>query len=186
MFIAKKYKETNIVEYVLYMWHIEELIRSFNLDMRNIEANVISAFKLEEDALNQVRSWYTELIKQMEDEGIRERGHLSDLRELMTELVYLHQSLMTVYQDKAYQSLVAEAQPNIEAVKEKTFNKNRTEIEFAMEALFGVLVLKLKKKQVSEATQEAVKSISRMMAHLAKQYHAMKAGNLNLPKVMEN
>ena len=33
MFIALKYRETNIVEYVLYVWHIEELIRSFNFDI---------------------------------------------------------------------------------------------------------------------------------------------------------
>lgn len=186
MFIARKYKETNIVEYVLYMWHIEELIRSMNFDMATIEEKVLSAFQLNNEALAEVRAWYAGLIREMREQGIVEKGHLEELNEIMMELTYLHQSLLTVYQDKAYQQLVKEAHPNIEELKRKAFTKNRFEIETAMNGLFGVLVLKLKQRQVSEATQEAVKTISKMMAHLAKQYHKMKMGTLSLPKVMGN
>ena len=47
MYIARKYKESNIVEYVLYMWHIEELMRSFNLDIDAIEKGVIAGFDMD-------------------------------------------------------------------------------------------------------------------------------------------
>lgn len=186
MFIAQKYKESNIVEYVLYMWHIEELIRSLNFDMELIDAQVISAFGLNEASKEQVRNWYRQLIKEMKQQGIQDKGHMAELNELMVELTYLHQSLLTLYQDKQYQHLVASAQSNIEALKKKSLGKPSNEIETAMNGLFGVLVLKLKKKEVSEATQSAMKTISSMMAHLAKQYHNMKAGKLSLPKVMGN
>ena len=89
-------------------------------------------------------------------------------------------------QDKEYQELVKQAQPNIEELKKKAMKQSRFEIETAMNGLFGVLVLKLNKKQISEATQDAVKTISKMMAHLAKQYHRMKEDTLSLPKVMGN
>lgn len=186
MYIAKKYKSSNIIEYVLYMWHIEELIRSFNFEIEEIEKNVIDAFGLQGEAREEMVNWYKGLISQMSQEGIRDRGHLSELNEIMTEIQYLHQSLLTVYQDKEYQKLVADAGPSIEALKSKSDGRPRTDIETAMNGLFGVLVLKLKKRQVSESTQEAIKSISVMMAALAKLYQRMKEGTLSFPKVMEN
>lgn len=186
MFIAKKYKESNIVEYVLYMWHIEELMRSLNLDKEAIEEKLVSTSQLNQEGKNQLREWYQSLIQDMKKQGIQEKGHLVELNEIMVELTYLHQSLLTLYQDTQYQTLVAAAQPNIETLKQKGMGGHRSEIETAMNGLFGVLVLKLKKRNISEATQSAVKTISAMMAHLAKQYNNMKAGNLSLPKVMGN
>ncbi|MBT3648819.1 MAG: DUF4924 family protein [Flavobacteriales bacterium] len=186
MYIARKYRKSNIVEYVLYMWHIEELIRSMNLDMKLIEDGIIRSFPMNGKAKGELRTWYETLVKTMQGERIKQKGHLSELTELVTELTFLHQSLLTVYQDKAYQKLVAEAQPNLDALKLKTQGEARSEVEAALNGLFGVLVLKLKKREVSEATQDAVQSISKMMAHLAKQYNAMKEGSLALPRVMEN
>ncbi len=186
MFIALKYRETNIVEYVLYVWHIEELIRSFNFDIEEIEVNVMQKFNLNEAAHDEMKRWYQGLIQQMTEQDIREKGHLSELNELMTEIQYLHHSLMTVYQDKEYQTLAAQAAPSIETLKSKGDGRHRTDIEVAMNGLFGVLVLKLRKRQVSEETQEAIKSISTMMATLANHYKSMKNGTLSFPKVMEN
>jgi hypothetical protein len=186
MFIAQKYRESNIVEYVLYMWHIEELIRSLNFDMALIEQQVVHAFNLNEEAKQQVRDWYIGLIHQMKQQGIQEKGHLAELNELVVELTYLHQSLLTLYQDKKYQQLVGTAQANLEELKKKSMGQQQNDIETAMNGLFGVLILKLKQREVSEATQEAMKTVSAMMAHLAKQYHNMKEGKLNLPKVMGN
>jgi len=186
MYIAKKYKETNIAEYVLYMWHIEELIRSMNLDIETIDRNVIDAFEVNDESKQEIRRWYEVLISEMRSQGIIEQGHFSELNEYLMELTYLHQSLLTVYQDKEYQVLVKQAQPNIEELKKKAMKQSRFEIETAMNGLFGVLVLKLNKRQISESTQDAIKTISKMMAHLAKQYHRMKEGTLSLPKVMGN
>ena len=186
MYIAKKYKETNIAEYVLYMWHIEELIRSMNLDIETIDRNVIDAFEVNDESKQEIRRWYEVLISEMRSQGIIEQGHFSELNEYLMELTYLHQSLLTVYQDKEYQVLVKQAQPNIEELKKKAMKQSRFEIETAMNGLFGVLVLKLNKRQISEATQDAIKTISKMMAHLAKQYQRMKEGTLSLPKVMGN
>jgi hypothetical protein len=186
MFIALKYKETNIVEYVLYMWHVEELLRSFNFELEEIKAHVIESFNLSDDAKVQLTRWYEGLIQDMSDQRIRDRGHLEELNEIISEIQYLHHSLLTVYQDKQYQQLVADAMPSIEALKSKSDGRNRTDIEVALNGLFGVLVLKLKNKQVSESTQDAVKAISLMMACLARHYKSMKEGTLSFPRVMEN
>jgi phosphoenolpyruvate carboxylase len=186
MYIARKYKQSNVVEYVLYMWHIEELMRSFNLDLDAIAAGVIDGFNLNQEARTEMLGWYASLIQQMRRQGITESGHLEELNEIMMELIYLHQSLLTVYQDREYQELLATAHPNLDELKKKSMGKARNEVETAMNGLFGVLVLKLNKRQLSDATQDAIKSISQLMAHLAKQYHRMKEGSLSLPKVMGN
>lgn len=186
MFIARKYRQNNVVEYVLYMWHIEELIRSLNFDLSEIEANVIAPFGLNETAGAKLRNWYADLIDRMTEERLRETGHLEELREMMAELHYLHHSLLTLYQDSHYIELAHKAMPAIEDLRARSNSKFVTDIDLAMNGLFGVLVLKLKKRQVSPATQEAVSQISQMMGHLAVQFKKMKAGELTLPKILEN
>lgn len=186
MFIALKYKESNIIEYVLYMWHIEELIRSFNFDIIEIKEHVIKPFNLDDEGEKRLKHWYEKLIERMIDERLKEHGHLEELNEIMAEVHYLHHSLMTLYQDKEYQALVADAIQSIDELRKKSNGRTKSDVELAMNGLFGVLVLKLKKRQVSEETQSAVKQISKMMAHLARQYNKMKLGQLSLPKVMEN
>ena len=42
MIIAQKKRKENIVEYMLYMWQVENLIRANNLDMDKIEQTIIS------------------------------------------------------------------------------------------------------------------------------------------------
>lgn len=174
------------MEYVLYMWHIEELVRSMNMDIHEIEHGVIVGFNLNNQQNAEMIDWYKNLIAEMKSQRIQEKGHLEELNELMTELVYLHTSLLTVYRDTEYQTLLSGAQDDIEAIKSKSGGKRASDVELCMNALFGVLVLKLKGKKVSEATQEAVKSISKLMAHLAKQYNRMKEGTLSLPQEMNN
>lgn len=186
MYISRKLKRTNIVEYVLYMWHIEELIRSLNHDINEIEHAVIVSFNLDNKKNAEMIQWYVDLIEKMKEERIKEKGHFEELNEIMAELSYLHSSLLTVYRDTEYQTLLAGAQDDLEALQAKSGSKKSSDIELAMNALFGVLVLKLKGKKVSEATQVAVKSISKMMGHLARQYNKMKEGTLELPSEMSN
>lgn len=181
MYISRKLKQTNIVEYVLYMWHIEELIRSLNFDLNEIEHKVVVDFNLDNKRNKEMMAWYQGLIDLMGEQRIKEKGHMEELNEIMTELTFLHTSLLTVYKDKDYEQLVAAAQDDIEALRAKSGNSKKHDIELAMNAMFGVLVLKLKRKKVSEATQQAVLSMTKMMGHLGKQYHRMKAGTLEAP-----
>ena len=44
------------------------------------------------------------------------------------------------------------------------------EVETCLNALYGILMLKLQKKQISEETMAAIKQISTFMAHLSNYY----------------
>ena len=40
MIIAKKKKNENIAEYILYMWQIEDLIRAYNLNIKGLDKGI--------------------------------------------------------------------------------------------------------------------------------------------------
>ncbi|MDD7726011.1 MAG: DUF4924 family protein, partial [Bacteroidales bacterium] len=44
MLIAQKKRKENIVEYILYMWNVEDLIRANGLDMSQIDKNIIDKY----------------------------------------------------------------------------------------------------------------------------------------------
>ena len=54
------------------------------------------------------------------------------------------------------------------------------ELETCFDALYGVLMLKLQKKEISEGTAKAMKSISDLLAMLADYYIKDKEGDLDL------
>ena len=48
MFVSSQLKEKNIAEYLIYMWHIEDLIRANGCDMETIKSNIIYPSPLKE------------------------------------------------------------------------------------------------------------------------------------------
>ena len=76
MIIAKQKRKENIAEYLLYMWQIEDLIRVCGFDMDKIDKAIISNYSLDEKTKAEVRDWYENLVKMMELEHVKEKGHL--------------------------------------------------------------------------------------------------------------
>ena len=64
MLISQQKRKENIAEYLLYMWQIEDLIRSFDCNIDAIEQKVISQFPAEQQA--DERQWFEGLITMME------------------------------------------------------------------------------------------------------------------------
>jgi len=186
MIIANKYLKENIVEYILYMWNIENLIRSCNFDTEVIEQGIIAQFSEEESVKDAMRKWYKNLALDMKDQRIQKEGHLNDLKEIMNELVYLHNSLLTVYQDDTYKQLYSEAAPNIQLLQKKAGHHKAEAIETSLNGVYGILLLRLQKKDINPETQEATDSISKMLAYLAKKYKDIKSGELTFPQSMSN
>jgi len=94
MIIARAREKDNIAEYILYMWQIEDLIRAANFDLEYINQTVISKFDLPEKVLSEMRKWYKDLINNMLSEGLKTKGHLSFLVNLMERLGHIHLELI--------------------------------------------------------------------------------------------
>jgi hypothetical protein len=187
MLIASLKKETNIVEYVLYMYQIEDIIRSFQFNLDLIDQHIIQKFDQDEEGKGKIRAWYIALIRSMKTEGIEKMGHLGELKETINGLNVLHQTLLTTIQDKKYQEMYeAVKSPMQELVKRSGAKGASNEIEIALNGLYGLLVLRLKKKEIGSQTQEEMAKISTLLAHLNHQFFQMKMGKLSLTEEKQN
>ena len=179
MLIAKRTKESNIAEHVLYMFQIEDIIRSNNLELETIYNTILKPQIEDEKLLGEYKNWYAGLIKSMKLEGIAKKGHLSDINEILMELLLLHNTLLNIIKNPKYLEVFEKALPSLKDFQLKSNGNDLNIIETGFNALYSKIILKLKKQPISEATEEAFKSISVLFAHLAAFYIKMKKGELN-------
>ena len=187
MFIASNKKKENIAEYVLYMWQIEDIIRSMDFDMEKIEKNVISQFQLDDEKRKSLREWYESLIDMMLKTGKREKGHLQMIDNTVEEVNSLHKALLMAQKYPDYTSTFYKVLPLIAELRTKegyeASDVNTLEscdVNVALSFMYGVLMLRLKGQNITEETEKAEKDISRMLALLSKYYNEYKKEELDL------
>ena len=170
MLIAQEKRKTNIAEYILYMWQVEDLIRAhkFNIDL--IEQNLISQYSQPAKIKNDVRDWYANLMLMMYQEGIQEKGHLSILKTLINEMTDLHIRLLNHEEEYDYHEIHRKATINMEEFRRKSGDHTTGDIETSLNALYGLLLLRLKKQSVSRETEMAMASFSRLLALLSHKF----------------
>jgi hypothetical protein len=179
MLIAQQKLQENIAEYIIYMYQIEDIIRSFNLDINLIMNEFINP-QIQDDLTRlKYKKWYEDLIRQMKSQKISESGHLFLIQEIIIELSFLHNTLLNLPNSKKYKELFEKSIDHIEAFKEKSNLKNKNHIEIAFHALYMKLLLKLKKTEISIESEESFNAIRDFLAFLSKAYHEMKNGNFH-------
>lgn len=171
MFIASQNKRENIAEYILYMWQIEDIIRAYKLDIDLICANIIDRYpSLSEAQRKDLTEWYESLIDMMRREGVAEKGHLQINRNTIAALDDLHSQLMKHPKFAAYNAQFYGTLPYIVEIRAKSGDNKAGEIESCFNALYGVLMLRLQGKEISDETTVAIKQISRFLAILSDCY----------------
>ena len=105
MFIAQELRKKNIAEYLLYMWQVEDTIRAFGCSLGRIRREYIDRFDYTEEQKEEETDWYGNLIRMMNEEGCREKGHiqinkvvLQQLEELHVQFLYIHFGLLETIQ----------------------------------------------------------------------------------------
>lgn len=180
MLIAKKLKEENIAEYLLYMWQIEDIIRANKLDIDIIDKQIISGFDQPQDVKNEIREWYESLIDMMRREDVVEKGHLIINKNVISELTELHNRLLKSAQETEYTEAYYKTLPFIVELRSKTQDKNTPELETCLAALYGFLLMRLQKKDISGETQSALSQISSFLRLLSLKYKEYKTGKLDI------
>lgn len=186
MYIAIQKKKDNIVEYLLYMWQIEDLIRSCNFDMDILEKKVIDPMAKTDMEFGEIYNWYSKIVDIMKKEGLKETGHMSDLNFVLAELNFLHKSLLNVFQDKKYIKLYTASSDHIRDLGKRTDESVGSEVEACLGAMYGWLMLRLQKKTISKQTHQSIQHISKLMNYLADSYKKLKTGKLKLPEIHKN
>lgn len=179
MLIARKLKQENIAEYLLYMWQIEDLIRAFDFDMDAINEKIIIPYQLPEKDQKELYDWYESLIDMMKRENIQKSGHLQLNKNVLIELNEFHQKLLRSNKDAAYSAKFYHILPFIMQLRRKeNAPTTTTDIEVCFNFLYGIMLLKMMKQAISKETEDAQTEISRFIVLLVKDYNKYKSEEL--------
>ncbi len=178
MKIALAKKEENIVEYVLYMFQLHDLIRGLNFDEEAVFYNLVKPMADNESEEKEIAEWYRNLMATMKKEGLQKSGYIAEVTQKIGELVLLHGMLMQQLNDTRYQKLFKAAEPYIAEFREKSGDTTLSDILVCFNALYAKLLLKLKKKSITEESEEAFTAFSKVLAYLAVKYKEMYQGQL--------
>ncbi|MFW5872894.1 MAG: DUF4924 family protein [bacterium] len=176
MLIAKERRKENIAEYLLYMWHVEDLTRLFEFDLNKIDQSIIQQYDQPEKVREEIRDWYKQIIYSLKEEGKEKNGHVSFVQSVMDELNEIHVQLLDTG-DPKYSELYKSAAPNIISLRNKMENKTLNDIEVCLNGLYGLMLLRLKKQEITGETLEGMATISRLMAYLSKTFKEQEEKN---------
>ena len=147
MYIASEKRKSNIAEYLLYMWQIEDMIRANGLDIDRIKTNVIDRYVSLTDAQRkELTEWYESLIDMMRCEGVEKSGHLQINKNILGQLVALHQALLADPKFADYSAEFYRTLPYIVELRSKSGEAKAGEIETCFNALYGMLLMRLQQK----------------------------------------
>lgn len=180
MFIAQQLREKNIAEYLIYMWQVEDMIRANHFDLEKIDRAIVSRYQARDEDKKKLLQWYEDLIVMMRQEGVTGQGHLQINKNVLLNLNELHQKLLRSPEYPFYGTTYFKALPYIVELRNKSGKRDDPDLETCFEALYGVLLLKLQKKEISPETDKAVSEISKLLSMLANFYDKDKRGELKL------
>ena len=181
MFISQELRKSNIVEYLLYMWQVEDVIRAFGCQLSRIRREYVAQFDYTDEQKEELVDWFGNLIRMMNEEGCREKGHLQINRVTLQLLTELHLQLLASPKFPFYNTAYYKVLPFIVELRSRGANKEEGEIETCLNLLYGVMMLRLQKKEVTPNTQHAVKEISNFLGMLSDYYKKDKEEPLFTP-----
>jgi hypothetical protein len=170
MLTARGKKNENIAEYLLYMWQIEDLIRACNLDLDLLQRTIIDHYDQPSEIKQEIREWYESLIEMMKQENVVERGHIQLNKNVILELDDLHSRLLQAPKEQFYTMAFHKVLPLIVELRSKPGGDAFGEIETSLNFLYGVLMLRLQKKEISPDTTVAIGLFSEFIRILATKY----------------
>ena len=171
MFISQELRKKSIAEYLLYMWQVEDLIRAYGCSLTRIRREYIDRFDYSDEQKEEMIDWYGNLVKMMNEEGCRESGHLQINKLTMQQLIELNSQPLGSSQFPFYNAEYYKVLPYIVELRNRGGNKDENEVETCFNALYGVMLLRLQKKDITPDTQHAIQEITTFIGMLADYYH---------------
>lgn len=180
MFISQQLRKDNIAEYLLYMWQIEDIIRAYGCSLTALRRDYISQFDYDEEKKEELTDWYGDLVRMINQEGCRESGHLQINKVVMMQLIELHEQLLESPKFAFYNAEYYKVLPFIVELRNRGANtderhltgkeREENEIETCFNALYGTMMLRLQKKEISQNTLHAIREITTFIGMLSDYY----------------
>ncbi|MDN3203178.1 DUF4924 family protein [Algoriphagus sediminis] len=167
--VAESKKSENIAEYIVYMYQMEDLIRSYQGNMTEINEFVVKKYPVDEAEKKEIFSWFLNLVGQMEDQGIMKKGHLNSLNELVEKLATIHWDMLK--KDSGYFKIYNSAKPHIiQSVMEAEGQNLGNEIQICLNGVYGLLLCRLLGKKVTDEQLESAKAFGEVLSMLSYYY----------------
>lgn len=178
MFIAQELRKKSIAEYILYMWQVEDIIRAYDCSLTRIRNEYIEKFNYSDEQKAEELDWFGDLVRMMNSEGVRQKGHLQINKIRIQALQELHDTLLSSPKFPFYSAEYYRVLPFIVELRNKGASKEECEVETCLNALYGTMMLRLQNKDITQETQHAIKEITTLMGMLSDYYQKDKAGEL--------
>ena len=178
MFIAQELRKNSIDEYLLYMWQVEDIIRAYGCSLSRIRKEYIDSFELDDEQKEEELDWWGNLVRMMNQEGCREQGHLQINKIVVQDLTELHAQLLQSSKFPFYNTEYYKVLPFIVELRNRG-DKDLTEIETCLNALYGVMMLRLQHKDISPDTKHAIDEITTFLGMLSDYYKKDKTEGLD-------
>jgi len=170
MLISSELKQTNIAEYILYMWQTEDVIRAFDFDIEKIKKEIVEKYDVSDEVKENIVSWYESMIQMAELENVKKSGHLQIIRNIVNDLNDLHLWLLNQPSEVQYKQYFDLALPHIKALEEKMRGTSENDIDVCLHGLYALMLLKMQKKEISKDTQTAMETFRKLIALLSSKY----------------
>ena len=165
---AEAKKNENISEYIIHMFKTEDLLRTFEFDLNRVTNQVILNIPTSDNEKKELILWYAKHIESMQTQEIIKSGHLKEVNELIEQLLKLHDELIITEPD--YKAIISKAAPFISSQIQESNNTLNNPIIVCLNAIYGLLILKLEGKEVSPAQQDMLESFGDLLSYLSYKY----------------
>ena len=106
----------------------------------------------------------------MREENVQEKGHVQVVRNTLILLADRHAELLLDPKQPFYSAAYYKALPYIVELRAHGSDREKNEIENCLDAVYGVTLLKMKGKPVSEETLQAMQPITHLLEMLSQLY----------------
>lgn len=187
MDVAKRLREENIAEYILYLWQIEDLLRALQFSPEAIYSQLIKPRELDADTEEELLEWYTDIADLLQKEDKESVGHMNHSIHLIGALENLHLQLFQLPIGQRYRELFARLAPQLGELRkiveksERLEDEEISDIELSFRALYAVMLYRIKgdekEKKISE---DVIEVVSPVIAELSKLHGQIERGEIDM------
>jgi hypothetical protein len=180
MFVAQKLKKTNIVEYLLYMWQVEDLMRAYGLDIDAINREIVEKYPdISPNERRQLSEYYESVIEMLRAENAQQSGHIQLNKNTLAELCDFHALLLQSGKSPASNAKFFHILPVINVLRRKSTG-GESDIEICFNFMYGLMTLSMKGQEISPETRQTQTEIAKFLLLLAENYNLYQSGELEL------
>jgi len=179
MFLSNKLRKENIIEYILYMFQIQDIIRGYKYNIEIVYKEIVLKYQVEEEQKKEIYNWYKNIIDLMHNEGVCEKGHISIISNMIEELNDFHNKLLKS-EDIKYNELYSKASYIINDYQRNKSENKLNVVELFINHLYWFFLQKISKKALLEDNILKLKDITNLMAYLSKRFMEYEEGRFEL------